>query len=316
MPTHIVTGRANPSNSGTWAAIAAAWSAVSFNGDSGLETVAGHAGPQTFLSIAGGPLDDGFLAPATELVGILTRFDYQVVIPAGNTCLVVNLLGSGFDTVTGNGTGSLESGQQSLAGETWASFLAQALQIYGFQFQSAAGAQAGGDHRIIITNFEFEVEYTQPAPSLDSISPATGSTAGGIRVTLTGNGFTGKTDGDVLFDGLRATVVTVVNDYTLTCNTPAHAAGAVDVVVTGCGTLASGYTYTPANGIESVTPNTGPSTGGVTVTIRGFGFTGKVAADVTFDGVAVTELTVVSDTEMTCVPAPHAAGRVDVAVRE
>jgi hypothetical protein len=148
------------------------------------------------------------------------------------------------------------------------------------------------------------------------ITPATGSTRGGIRVTITGAGFTGKTDGDVTFDGLRATVVTVASDNSLSCNTPAHAAGAVDVVVTGCGTLTDGFTYTPANAITSVEPNIGPSTGGVTVTIRGYGFTGKVAADVTFDGVAVGDLVVVSDTEMTCVPAPHAAGAVDVAVRE
>ncbi len=51
--------------------------------------------------------------------------------------------------------------------------------------------------------------------------------------------------------------------------------------------------------VTSVTPNTGPLTGGNTVTITGTGFTG--ATSVTFGGVAATSFTVVNDTTITSV---------------
>lgn len=85
------------------------------------------------------------------------------------------------------------------------------------------------------------------APNLASISPSSGSIGGGTAVTLTGTGFTGATGATV--GGVSLTSFTVVNDTTITGTTGAHAAGAVDVVVTGPGgtdTLVGGYTYSAA----------------------------------------------------------------------
>jgi hypothetical protein len=67
-------------------------------------------------------------------------------------------------------------------------------------------------------------------PTLTSVSPATGSTAGLTTVTLTGTNFTGATG--VTFGGIAATGLSVTNATTLTCVTPARAAGAASVVVT------------------------------------------------------------------------------------
>lgn len=67
------------------------------------------------------------------------------------------------------------------------------------------------------------------APTLTSISPGRGYTTGGTSVTLTGTGFTGATG--VTFGGTAATNVTVVNDTTITCTTPARMAGSSKVVV-------------------------------------------------------------------------------------
>jgi hypothetical protein len=64
--------------------------------------------------------------------------------------------------------------------------------------------------------------------------------------------------------------------------------------------------------IISVSPPTGPLSGGTPVTISGSGFTGATA--VTFGGTAATALAVVSDTIITCTTPPHAAGNVSVAV--
>lgn len=83
------------------------------------------------------------------------------------------------------------------------------------------------------------------APDLTAISPSTGAAAGGTAVTLTGTGFIGTTG--VTFGGTAATSVVVVSDTSITCVTPAHATGAVGVVVTdslGSDTLAASFTYT------------------------------------------------------------------------
>lgn len=89
--------------------------------------------------------------------------------------------------------------------------------------------------------------------TLASVSPSAGTAAGGVGITLIGTNLTGATS--ISFGGVPATSVNVVNATNLTAVTPAHAVGAVDVVVTTSGgdvTLASGYTYlTTAVGQES-----------------------------------------------------------------
>ena len=81
-------------------------------------------------------------------------------------------------------------------------------------------------------------------PSVTAISPSTGSTARPTPVTISGTGFlAGAT---VTVDAL-ALNVTVVNSTTITAIAPAHAAGAVDVVVTNPsgsgGMLTAAFTY-------------------------------------------------------------------------
>jgi hypothetical protein len=84
-----------------------------------------------------------------------------------------------------------------------------------------------------------------PAPAIDSVAPATGPTTGGTTVTLTGaNLATGAT---VTVCGAAATGVAVVSASQLTAVTPAHAAGACDVVVGNpdgqTATRAAAFTY-------------------------------------------------------------------------
>ncbi len=106
-----------------------------------------------------------------------------------------------------------------------------------------------------------------PAPTVSGVSPASGTTAGGTPVTITGTGFlAGAT---VAFGTTAATSVTVVSSTTITATPPAHAAGAVNVVVTNTdgrsGPLTNGYTYTTAasgsgTGIAFVQSGSGPNT--------------------------------------------------------
>lgn len=69
-----------------------------------------------------------------------------------------------------------------------------------------------------------------PTPVVLSCVPGAGLIAGGTPVTLTGTGF--GFQATVTFDGDDATDVVVIDETTITCTTPAHAAGAADIVVT------------------------------------------------------------------------------------
>ena len=91
------------------------------------------------------------------------------------------------------------------------------------------------------------------APTITSISPNSGSINGGTAVTITGTNFVAGAT--VTFGGTAATNVTVVSSTSITATTPAHAAGAVNVVVTdsgGSGTLTNGFTYTTTVSISFV----------------------------------------------------------------
>jgi hypothetical protein len=148
-----------------------------------------------------------------------------------------------------------------------------------------------------------------PAPTMGNMAPNAGPVTGGTTVVLTGTGFTG---GTVTFDGLPATC-TVNSDTQITCTSPAHAAGPVDVVVTTVGgpvTSAGGFTYIPAPTIGGIAPNSGPTAGGTSVVISGTNLTGGT---VTFGGLPAT-CTVNSPTQITCTSPAHAAGPVDVVV--
>jgi hypothetical protein len=81
-------------------------------------------------------------------------------------------------------------------------------------------------------------------PGVDSIVPNGGPIAGGTGVTINGEGLTGSTG--VTFGGTAATGFLVNNDGMVTCISPAHAAGAVNVVVLnprGNVTVANGFTF-------------------------------------------------------------------------
>lgn len=146
--------------------------------------------------------------------------------------------------------------------------------------------------------------------SLTASSPATGSTTGNTLVTITGTGLAAVAQGDVLFDGAAALSVTpAASGLSLTCLSPAHGAGTVDIVVTGIGTLSAAFTYVA---VTKVTPNKGPTVGGQAVTITGSGF--NAATGATFGGVAATAFVVVSNTQIACVTPAHAKGTVDVVV--
>lgn len=85
------------------------------------------------------------------------------------------------------------------------------------------------------------------APTLQSLSPTSGPTAGGTSVTVTGTALAGATS--VTF-GSGSGIITARTSTTVTATTPAGTAGAVDVSVTtptGTATLQGAFTYSDAD---------------------------------------------------------------------
>ncbi|WP_216673652.1 IPT/TIG domain-containing protein, partial [Pyxidicoccus fallax] len=170
-----------------------------------------------------------------------------------------------------------------------------------------------GQEGALLGGFTYEAA---PAPTLLGLAPERGPGNGGTAVTLSGSGF--APGARVTFGGVAAPSVEVASPSSLTATTPAHAAGRVDVIVTnpdGQGaTLPGAFTYEagPPPVLAGVSPASGPSRGGTSVTLRGSGFAS--GATVRFGGVAATEVLVVSDTSISAVSPAHEPGRVDVEV--
>lgn len=151
--------------------------------------------------------------------------------------------------VAGNWTSTLTEQTYGGAADLWGQSWSQAdlaslvvgisASLIGIKLSAQAGLSA-----LTVT-----VHYTEaggdPAPTVSAVDPDTGTTAGGTAATITGTDFV---DGaTITFGGSAATSVVFVDDTELTCVTPAHAAGAVDVVVTNpdeqSDTLTDGYEY-------------------------------------------------------------------------
>jgi methionine-rich copper-binding protein CopC len=126
-----------------------------------------------------------------------------------------------------------------------------------------------------------------PPPTITTLSPAAGPTAGGNTIQITGTNFVvGQTT--VGTGGSFGTIATMTTT-TITVVVPAYTSGEanpVPVTVTtpyGSVTRTGAYTYVAAPTITSISPTTGISSGGYQVTIQGTNFT--------TDGVGVTRVT-------------------------
>ncbi len=151
-----------------------------------------------------------------------------------------------------------------------------------------------------------------PPPTVASVQPQKGKTAGGTALTITGTNFiAGQTTVTV---GGVAALVTAVTSGSLAATTPANVAGAADVVVTtpiGSATLAHAFTYFAPPVITSFAPSQGTS--GTVVTITGQNFDTDVAGDQVLFGSLPATVQSASATQLTVIaPAGVATGRISV----
>jgi hypothetical protein len=155
----------------------------------------------------------------------------------------------------------------------------------------------------------------QPVPTITGLSASSGAMAGGGSVVITGTDFVGTTA--VQF-GQTAAAFTVNSATQITVTVPSAAAGMVHVTVTTAyGTSFTStfdqYTFLAAvPSISAISPSTGSTAGGTSVTISGSDFTNAKA--VYFDGVPANSFSVVADDTIIAESPVQAAGTVDVRV--
>lgn len=161
-------------------------------------------------------------------------------------------------------------------------------------------------------------------PAITSVTPSSGPASGGTTVTVRGSALFSAGTPVVRFggvDGIATTVVQMGTEYQVV--TPPHAPGTVEVdlyesarVPPVIATLAGAFTYeatpAPAPAISSVSPASGPTTGGTSVTLTGTDLTGATA--VSFGGTAATAFTVNGPTSITATAPARDAGAVAVSV--
>jgi uncharacterized repeat protein (TIGR01451 family) len=160
------------------------------------------------------------------------------------------------------------------------------------------------------------VTLTASGPAITAaLSPNQGPGSGGTAVTITGSGFVSGGSLGVTFGGTAATAVTVLNSTTITCTTPPHASGVVDVVLTnGDGqptTVTNGFTYDFSPIVSGIRPNSGSVAGAGGVIIDGSNLDTVTAVNFGGNNGAIIYS---SPTQLTVTAPAHAAGIVNVAV--
>lgn len=277
--------------------------------------------------------------PARSRVSLLSALGLVFLLAgaAGATTWTVNVGQGGFffvDQVTGTstskivvgdtvhwvwvaGTHSSTSGNSSTctANGTW-THSATAPATFNFLFTSMGTFTYYCSYHCIYGMKGTVV--VSPPPTVATVSPSSGLSAGGTSVTVTGTGFETVGTTTVTFGGSAATGVSVVNSTTITCTTPVHAPGMVDVTVInpdlGTGTLPAGYDYlpSPAPVVTGVTPPSGPSAGGTAVTISGSNF--QSGAAVAFGSNPASNVAVVDAATITATTPAGPLGPADVTV--
>jgi len=154
-------------------------------------------------------------------------------------------------------------------------------------------------------------------PTVTGLSPKLGPVTGGTSVTITGTGFAAATK--VSFGATSATHFTINSPFSITATSPSVAtASTVDVTVSNAGgaSATSGkdkFKYLPS--VDAVTPNSGSTLGGTSVTVTGTGFAvGSTATSFAFGVPKATSVECASTTSCTMI-APAGTGTVNVVAK-
>ena len=228
--------------------------------------------------------------------------------------------GGGLITVTGTGFGASGTPVVTVGGRAATCVVrtsdTQLTAVAPDGFAGPATVTVAPDTRGGTATLTNGVTYVaaSTSPTITSIEPASGITAGGTSVTITGTGF-GSTTPVVRFGTACAAAIISHSPTSIVAVAPPGSLGAADLSVTmqtGRVVSAGGFTYTAPPTFSAVSPNWGYSAGGGSVTIVGRGF-GEGTPTVTFDGVPATVTSSTDEFIYVTVP-PGTVGTADVIV--
>lgn len=299
-------------------------------GESNSVALVGSGSPMTWGDDHYGELGNGSSGGISDVPVALSGLNAAVGIAAGGDHVVA--YGEPIPAVTGvsPNLGPSAGGQSvtiSGANFTGATAVHFGTVKAAFTFESAdtihATAPAGSG--------AVEVTVTTPAgtsgptpkdlytyrapPSIKKLTSKSGPASGGTTLTITGREFTGATS--VSFGAESTHDLTVNSPTSITVvSPPSGVSGSVYVTVTtpgGTSALSSKgrFKYVPT--VEGVSPASGVSTGGTSVTVSGHGFAlGTTATKFTFGSVSAQSVDCTSSTSCTMVSPAQAPGTVNI----
>ena len=251
----------------------------------------------------------------------------EVVDPAPTISVVAPTTGTttGGEVVTITGSG-YQSDAEVIFGDTLA---ATVTVDSSNQITVTTPAGLTGAVDVIVENGDGQLDVQGSAfqfiaqPTVSTVFPNAGAAAGGSTAYLTGTNFvSGLT---VTVGGFSAAVVSVQSTV-VEITTPAGVAGSADIVVTNPGglltTVVNGFTYVVANDpqITTLTPATGPSSGGTEIVVDGADF--DAAVTVTFDqsvsgsgGTSAATLEWVDSTQLVITSPTLSVGNVAITIQ-
>jgi len=238
-------------------------------------------------------------------------FTYSVSAPIITSLTPASGSTAGGNSVVITGTNLLAASSVSFGGTAALSFTVNSAT----QITAVAPARTAGAITLTVTTpgGSATANYTySTTPTITSMTPLTGSTSGAVTVTITGTNFLGATG--VTFGGVNASSFTIVSATQITAVTPARVAGGVTVdVITPGGTARASDVFTYVAGaptISAVSPITGNTAGGTTITITGTNLIGTTS--LTVGGIAATSVAVISATQVTALTPAGTAGAKDI----
>lgn len=196
----------------------------------------------------------------------------------------------------------------------------------GTQITCTAPANRAGSAAVTVVNPDDQsatadkgFTYLPPNPTIESVTPAAGSTIGNQVITIKGDYFANGPDLAVTVGGNPCKIAWVNAPKKIGCVTPAGSTvGNATVIVTNPNgqtvSAASDFAYAlPAPVITGVSPAFGSDTGGAQVQLSGSGFLDSTS--VTFGTNACISVDASNDgTTLTCTTPPGQDGPVDIAV--
>jgi hypothetical protein len=262
---------------------------VTFNQDTAIQSIriVEYTGldPISPLDTSVGSTGNALLADSTA---VTTNSANDLLFGAGTITTTFTGAGTGFTQRLINGLGDIVEDQ--------------VVAAVGSYNATATLASGGWVMQLVAFRAAAQTPPTFAAPTISSLSPASGPETGGTAVAITGTNF--APGAAVVFSsaGITATGTncSVASATTINCLTPSLASGSANVTVTnvdGQTSAPSAFTYTASTPFStavspSITPGTGSTNGGTIVTISGSDFAAD--ATVTVGGLPADRVVVVN----------------------